>query len=76
MGHSTTTAIQSIEKHIKSNKSNGKTSVIVATDLTAAYDVIDHSILLIKFEHVGLRGTPYKIIESYLCGRKKFIDIS
>merc|ERR1711954_246639 len=40
--HSTTTAIQMLERTLKSNKTKGKISTIIATDLTAAYDVIDH----------------------------------
>ena len=45
-GHSTITAIQDIELAIKCNKSNNRTSAIIATDLTSAYDIIDHAILL------------------------------
>ena len=73
--HSTTTAIQMIERTLKSNKSIGKTSTIIATDLTAAYDVIDHALLLEKFEHVGLRGKPYQVVESYLDDRHHYVEV-
>ena len=73
--HSTTTALLQIERTLKANKTEGKTSVVIATDLTAAYDVIDHCLLLEKFEHIGLRGIPYQIIQSYLTDRHQFIDV-
>ena len=44
-------------------------------DLTKAYDVINHAILLNKLEHYGTRGTTKAWIESYLLYRLKFVEI-
>ena len=40
-GHSTLTPVQEIENRLKKNKANGETSVILATDLLNAFDIID-----------------------------------
>merc|ERR1711954_550241 len=69
------TAIQDVERVVKANKAAGRTTSILATDLTAAYDLIDHTILLEKFEHIGLRGKPYRVVESYLSGRQHYTEV-
>ena len=74
-GHSTITAVQEIEKAIKQNKTKGKTSVILSTDLTNAFDTIDHGLLLQKFEHIGVRGKPYFLIQSYLDQRNAYVEV-
>ena len=73
-GFSTVTATQEIEKNIKKNKSQGKSSMILATDLSNAFDLIDHQILLQKFEHIGVRGKAYFVIQSYLEDRNFFCE--
>ena len=74
-GHSMVTAIQQIEKTIKINKSKGRYSAIHTTDLTSAFNLVDHSIMLEKMEHVGIRGKPYAVIESYLSNRRTYCEV-
>ena len=40
------------------------------TDLSNAYDFVDHGLLLQKMEHIVLRGKVYAIVESYPTDRK------
>jgi hypothetical protein len=44
-------------------------------DLTKAFDVINHKLLLAKLEQYGLRGIIYSRMSSYLTGRTQFVEI-
>ena len=50
-------------------------SPILATDLSTAFDSIDHVTLLRKLEHHGVRGGELELIESYLNNRLQFVEI-
>ena len=50
-------------------------SLILATELSKAYDLIDHKILLKKLEHHGIRKNSIDIIESFLKDRSYFVEI-
>ena len=47
-------------------------SEIITTDLTAAYDTVDHEILLEKLKYYGIDGMEIKLFRSYLQNRKQF----
>jgi hypothetical protein len=44
-------------------------------DLTKAFDVINHNLLLAKLELCGLRGKIHSWMSSYLTGRSQFLEI-
>ena len=58
-----------------SNMDKKHNSVVLATDLSAAFDTVDHLILLRKLEHHGVRGMELKLIESYLNNRVQFVEL-
>jgi len=43
-------------------------------DYSRAFDVIDHSILLKKLSHYGIRGKILELLECYLSNRKQYVS--
>ena len=67
--HSVITAKIELDETINLHKDAGDKVAVLSTDLTAAYDTVDHNLLLSKLEHIGFRNESYKLIESYLSDR-------
>jgi hypothetical protein len=45
-------------------------------DLSKAYDVLDHKLLLNKLVKYGIRGIALQWMESYLTNRKQYVEVS
>ena len=60
--------LESLTKH--------QISLLLLIDFSKAFDMVDHSILLKKLEHYGVRGLALKWIGSYLSGRKQFVSVN
>ncbi|XP_076578637.1 LOW QUALITY PROTEIN: uncharacterized protein LOC143315073 [Chaetodon auriga] len=74
--HSTETVLYSKINDIHLNNDASKTSVLVLLDLSAAFDTVDHDILLDRLEKwVGLTGTVLHWFKSYLQDRDYFVSI-
>ncbi len=74
--HSTETALIKIINDIRFNSDSGKISVMVLLDLSAAFDTVDHNILIERLENwVGLSGMALKWFRSYLEGRGYYVSI-
>ena len=73
--HSTLTALTKINNYIYLNGEKGFSNAIVTTDLTAAYDTIDHDILLEKFKFYGIKNNEHNLLKSYLENRKQFVRL-
>ena len=74
--HSTSHAIiELVNKVLKAFEGNELT-IATYMDLSKAFDVIDHCILLEKLEHYGVRGVAYEWFKSYLSSRKQFVIIN
>ena len=74
--HSTETAMLKISNDILTNKDNNESTGPVCIDLSAAFDLVDHSILLKRlFDYFGIRGTALAWFKSYLTGRSQRVLI-
>ncbi|KAI2665842.1 RNA-directed DNA polymerase from mobile element jockey [Labeo rohita] len=69
--HSTETALLKIFNDLLLMADSGQAAVMVLLDLTAAFDTVDHEILLSRMEFcVRVKDTVLKWFRSYLAGRK------
>ena len=74
--HSTETALLKVHSDILSAVDNGCVVVLVLLDLTAAFDTIDHGILLSRLRHIfGVTGAALDWLRSYLADRKQLVRI-
>ena len=74
--NSTIHALMQITERIKTSIDSGKFGCGIFIDLRKAFDTVNHSILLTKLEHYGIRGSMLKWFQSYLSGRKQFVSFN
>ena len=75
-GHSTETALVKVTDDLKVSADNKNVSVLVLLDLTAAFDTIDHLVLIQRLENwIGLSGTALSWFCSYLTGRNYSVKL-
>ena len=75
--HSTETALLKIHNDIVDNMDNGKVTALTLLDLSAAFDTIDHSILLqCLHRYFGISGPALRWFKSFLSDRYQSINIS
>ena len=73
--HSTETALCKIYEDLVNNTCRGKISLLVLLDLSAAFDTVDHQLLLGDFSDCGVEGTALSLLESYLENREQRVCI-
>jgi len=76
MNHSTEPAHLKILNDTRCNLDHHKLTILVLLDLTAAFDTVDHHILLNRLRNlVGLSGTVFNWFVSYLTDRYFFVNM-
>ena len=65
-GRSTATARAVIGNKTEDGYQNNKLVVATSTNLSAAYDTVNHKILLKKLEYYGVSGIEIKLFKMYL----------
>ena len=65
-----------VTSDIRLNTYSGKASFLVLLDLSAAFDIVDHTMLLQRLENwVGLTGVVIRWLESYLLDRSSLLKL-
>ena len=74
--HGTETALLRVNNDILTALDNGEITALILLDLSAAFDTVDHSILLERLQScIGVGGTALKWCSSYLFGRNQRVCI-
>ncbi len=75
-GHSTETALLKIKAYMDTILYDKDGVLLVMLDLSAAFDTLDHAILLNRLEDsVGVTGAALRWLESYLTDRHQSVHI-
>ena len=74
-GRSCEHALLKAQQVLLDSLSRRQVSLLLLIDFSKAFDMVEHSILLKKLEHYGIRGTALEWITSYLKNRTQFVSI-
>jgi hypothetical protein len=73
-GHSTETAILKVLSDILTAVDQGNIAALVLLDLTAAFDTVDHTVMLERLRRTfGITGGAHRWLQSYLSGRTQSV---
>ncbi|KAI0223362.1 putative RNA-directed DNA polymerase from transposon BS [Lamellibrachia satsuma] len=73
--HSCETALVRIQYGILHSLNNRNTVILVLLDLSAAFDTVDHRLLLVKLHEIGIRDNAHRWIQSYLSQRTQAVKV-
>ena len=74
--HSVETAIVCIQDDVIRSLDARKHVVLVLLDLSAAFDTINHAILLTELHRIGVQDDAHRWIESYLTDRTQCVTVN
>uniref|UniRef100_A0A3Q2ZSJ5 Reverse transcriptase domain-containing protein n=3 Tax=Kryptolebias marmoratus TaxID=37003 RepID=A0A3Q2ZSJ5_KRYMA len=74
--HSTETALVRVMNDLLMTADQGSPSLLLLLDLSAAFDTVNHTILLNRLQsEIGLSGTALKWFHSYLTNRTEYVSL-
>ena len=73
--HSTVSALGSIDLTNKTFKEKHKTVAIMTTDLSSAFDLVDHKLLVAKLKYYGVENSAADLLSDFLSNRSMFTQI-
>ena len=69
-------ALLTAQSEILTSLKKKQISILLLIDVSKAFDMVDHDILLSKLYHYGIRGIAHAWIKSYLSGRKQYVSLN
>ena len=69
------TAITKIYNDLIKSKAAGKCSLLTLLDLSAAFDTVNHDILIQDLRNLGINGQALNWFKSYLTGREFVLEV-
>ena len=73
--HSCETALVSLTDFVYSAADNGEVTVVVLLDLSAAFDTVDHTLLLDRLKDIGVYDKAHEWFQCYLSQRSQSVII-
>src|SRR5690606_38207195 len=73
---STEIALLNVKENILKAFEENQVTVGIFIDLRKAFDSVDHSILLRKFKHYGIKNIANDLIKNYLFERQQFVALN
>ena len=61
--------------YLKLNYSLNNVTATIQTDMSSAFDIVDHDILISKLEHYRIRDKELSLMSSFLSDREQFVEI-
>ena len=74
-GHSSISVLMKLKDDIQRAMNNNEVTLSVFTDYSNAFDTVDYKILLRKLHVLHFANSSLSLINSYLSGRKQYIQI-
>ena len=73
--HSTEMAIVDLTTKLTDAIDENKLTVGIFLDLSKAFDTVDHSIIIAKLNHYGIRGIALEWFKNYLTNRSQIVKV-
>ena len=73
-GHSTELASVRFVNDLIQQMDSFKIPTSILIDLSKAFDILDHGILLSKLQYYGITGIELNVFHNYLSGRTQYVD--
>ncbi|KAL7853218.1 hypothetical protein AOLI_G00200620 [Acnodon oligacanthus] len=73
--HSTETALVKVLNDLLLSTDAGLLNILILLDLTAAFDTVNHNILISRLSSFGITGLALQWLQSYLADRHQYISM-